>query len=249
MNNIFLIIVFFLVIVISVAVAKRYDFTNLQAIIYAPILFTLAVFLSKLAYFIDYGSWGGKYAYGAYLLMPIAIIPVCAILKIKYLRGADLAALLSIFLMVFGKLDCMMNACCTGIELFQLDSGTIIYFPSRTLESLTALAMSIIFYKLNLKIKHRGLIYGYFLIIYGIQRSFFEYFRIDIPEFRFGVQVAYLWCSVCIIFGILWLILMPIYKKKSVKFQAQIENEEAEIKLNKIRKNKEKQANQKSKSQ
>ncbi len=247
MNNIFLIIVFFLLIIISIAVSKCYDFSNVQAGIYAPILFGLAVFLSKFAYFIDYGSWGGKYAYGAYLLIPIAIIPVCMFLKINYLRGADLAALLSIFMMVFGKLDCMMNNCCTGMELFQLDSGTIIYFPSRTLESLTALAMSIAFYKLNFKVKHRGLIYGYFLIIYGIQRSFYEYFRIDIPEFRFGVQVAYLWCTVCVIFGVLWLVLMPIYKQKSVKFQTQIQQEEEQIKLNKIRKQKQKQAKQKRK--
>lgn len=247
MDNIFLIILVFVMIGLSTVIAVKYDFKVKQAVILSPTLFFLALFISKLTYYIDYGEWGGQYFYGTVMFFPIVIIPLCLLFKLNYLRAADFTALITIFMMVFGKLDCMMHGCCTGIQLFELSSGQIIYFPSRTLESLTALAMAILFYLLNYGIKHRGLIYGYFLIIYGVQRSFFEMFRIETPEYRFSIPVAYIWCAGCVILGIAWLILMPMYKKKSMKFQEQIKKEEDEYKLEKIRKNKQKQAQQRAK--
>lgn len=247
MENIFLVILFFLLIILSIVIAKKYGFSNVKAAILSPTLFLLAVLLSKFTYYVDYGVWEGKLFYGTVLFFPIVIIPLCLILKINYLRGTDFAALITIFMMVFGKMDCMMNGCCTGIELFELSSGQIIYFPSRTLECLTALAMSILFFLLNYKIKQRGMIYGYFLIIYGVQRSFYQVFRIATPEYRFGVPVAHIWCWGCVILGVVWLVLMPIYKKKSIKFQSQIEKEINDKKLEIIQKNKQKQAKQRAK--
>lgn len=209
---------------------RKYEFTAWKLVVFVPILVDLGLIAEKVLYYLNYGSWGGNYFYGITILLPIFGIPLVLLLRMNYLRAYDFAAPLSVFLLAFGKLNCMQEGCCTGKALFELSNGEIFYFPSRSAELIFALAMTVFFIWMNNNKKYHGQIYGYYCIIYAVQRIFFEEMRIEEAPTRFGLPVAEFWSIFIIFMGIAWILLVGQYKKKSKRWNNYVERRElAEI--------------------
>ncbi|MFI3142010.1 MAG: prolipoprotein diacylglyceryl transferase [Clostridia bacterium] len=254
-NSPFLIVGFIMALTYALRFRKHHGFSVLQMLIFIPVALGLDLLGERLLYFFNYGSWGGHFFYGGVMLLPLFIVPLILVLRMNYLKSTDLLAIVSMAVRWIAKIgNCgIIRGCCGGIELFEFN-GEMITFPSQVVEGLTLLVMGLLFIKLSKNEKYRGLIYGYYYIIYGITRAIFESLRIDEKVYQFGVPVAQFWCLIIIGLGIAWLILVPLYKKKSKRYIGIIEKEkqlEEELEkvedLEKIRKQKQKQAKQKSK--
>lgn len=215
-----------IVTLLIIAGRKLYGFPAWKLAIFVPVLVDCGLFSEKLLYYFNYGTWGGNYFYGITIFLPLFIILLALILRMNYLSACDLAAPLSVFLLAFGKMQCFLDGCCSGIALFEMSNGETFYFPSRSAEFVCALLMTALFIWLKTKPKNYGMVYGYYCIIYGVQRIFFEEMRIEEAPTRFGLPVAEFWSIFIIFMGIAWLLVVSQYKKKSKGYQKYLDKQE-----------------------
>lgn len=239
-------------IVVSIYKKDYFKLTNMQTIVLLVYALAMSQVFNRIIYFISYGSWGGHFFYGAALCMPLYLIPIVLLFKLNYLRTTDHIALVAIFMSAFGDLDCwLVSHCCGGMALFEMSNGEIFYFPSQVAEMIVQYIILFILIKLSRNPKTQGILFGWFFILYGIQRMGFDYLREIVPVHMFDVvRPATFWCTILVIWGILWVIFVPKTKAcQQLREQTAIDraNLAEEVKINKIRKQKQKQAKQKSK--
>lgn len=232
---------------------KRYfKLTNVQAAVLLIYALAMSQVFNRVIYYISYGEWGGHYFYGAAICMPLYLIPIVLILRLNYLRTTDHIALVAIFMSAFGDIDCaFISHCCGGMALFQMESGEWFFFPSQIVEMIVQFVIFYILIKLSLNPKTQGVLFGWFFILYGIQRMGLDYLRLEVPELMFGVvRPATFWCTLIVIWGVLWVIFVPKTKAcQKLREQTAIDRaaDAEKAKLNKIRKQKNKQVKQKTK--
>ncbi len=238
--------------VIAYALKERFmfKFEKWQAIVFPIVTTILGLISIRLLYYVNYGTFNGQFFYAAALTLPFYSYPVAKILKLNYFLAMDYAAIYCMLMTAFANLGLMINSLTQGtIEFFGLS------IPNTWVDCAAQFALAGLLVWLSKKREKRYLVYGWFYVIYGIQRIFSEQFRgIYSPEF-FGLNVATFWCLICIVLGIAWLILIPKYRLKS-KSYAKILEEEAQQdqqirqkeKLEKIRQQKQKIKKQKSHS-
>lgn len=249
-NSPFLIVGFIMALYYALTRKYRLGFKTYQIMIFIPLALVCDLFGERLLFFFNYGNWGGHYFYGGVMFLPIFIIPLILILRMNYLKTTDMLAVVAMLVRWIAKIgNCgLINGCCGGIELFEMSNGEVFCFPSQYVEGAVLLAIGIFLMKLSKNEKYRGLLYGYLLIIYGITRAIFESLRIAERVYLYGVAVAQFWCLILVILGVMWIVLVPLYKKKSKRYQVQIEQEKIDFEnkkkqeiINKLHKNKKKQ--------
>lgn len=237
-------------IVASIYKKEYFRLTNVQSAVLLVYALAMSQVFNRIIFYISYGEWGGHFFYGAAICMPLYLIPIVYVLRLNYLRTTDHIALVAIFMSAFGDIDCaFISHCCGGKALFEMSNGEIFYFPSQIAEMIVQFIIFFILIKLLKNPKTQGVLFGWFFILYGIQRMGFDYLRLEVPELMFGVvRPATFWCTLIVIWGILWVIFVPKTKacqqlrEDTVLYR---EQRAEQLKMEKIRKQKQKQAKQK----
>jgi prolipoprotein diacylglyceryltransferase len=160
-------------------------------------------------------KWGGTSFYGAVFGIPIVFLLISKLLKIRYAYIMDYCAPAGGAMLIAMKYRCISCGCCEGRVIRILEDGTEILFPSQLIELLIGAALCVVLVVLALKKNNKGVLYPYFLVMYGSTRFIMNFFRGDLTGRILFIPNGHLW-SICavLIGGVL------LYKHyKTVNFQ------------------------------
>lgn len=182
---------------------KKYPQLGIWKMALISVLLTFSgVAGALLMHYIESGSFRGTSFFGAILFVPIIMIPA-VLLKINYSTLMDLCAPAESLMLAFMKFDCMLRGCCIGKYLPSLG----FQFPSQIIEMIVTLIITAILVKIENRPDSHGMIYGWYLIIYGATRFVLNWFRYGIKPFVWILPAGNFWSLVAIAIGTRWLLL------------------------------------------
>lgn len=194
---------------------KWYSIQVWKAFPFALALVFTGVMASKIWFFIENWSWGGRSLYGAIAFSPLVFLLVAKLLRIKYLEALDFVAPGGCLTLALVKIQCLMDHCCEGMVLYIDENRIFVKFPSQTVEMVVFLILSVILVYMSYKQNFRNKIFPWFLFLYGITRFVLNSFRAELEIYALGMSAGHFWSLIALIIGAVWLIL--IAKKKEQK--------------------------------
>lgn len=166
-----------------------------------------------LLFFIENGWIGGTSFYGAVFFVPCLFVLAAKCLSLDYRWMTDLSAPAECIMLVVMKVQCLIHGCCGGRTIC-LANGTEFVFPSQTVELINALVIAVILILMSRKEKHRGKLYPWYMVIYGVSRFALNLLRGGTKPFALGLPAGNVWSLVAIITGALWLLVISRRKTK-----------------------------------
>lgn len=193
-----------------ILVSKKYAIKLWKAIVLTVFLTLSGTAGTYLMYYVENGRFGGLSFYGAVFFVPLFFVFVSLLLQIPYGKALDLCAVGECIMLALMKVHCLIGNCCTGRLLFVTGSGKSVYFPSRIVEMLVALAIFAVLLYNILKKQQCGIIYPEFLLLYGSTRFVLNIFREAWVVKQTWLPIGNIWSLVSILVGatiflIIWL--------------------------------------------
>ena len=203
---------FFVQLLFLLFYGKKYQLTKLQSAITVLIVYPLGYFWMLVLCWIENGfrGWGGNNIVRLYVYIPLIVLLVAKILKIKALTLDDFLAPSMALQQSIGHIVCPLVGCCQGYPFEEgiwnpkLDSYV---FPNQWLECIVSFLIFIILLYLAKKQHYqvKGQLYPIFLILFGITRFFLEFLR-DNEKLFLNISNLALHAAFMAIVGIIWLI-------------------------------------------
>ena len=168
---------------------------------------------------IETGGFGLSY-YGAVFLVPIAFAVVAFVLWMPYSKLLDLCVLGECMILALMRINCLISGCCAGRVLCTLNNGAELRFPNQIAELiLSLLLMSLLIYWAFRRPERRGLLYPWYMVLYGSARFVLNFLREEWalwdPSKRF--PMATIWSLVSVAIGLTWIFLKKRYDRKRSK--------------------------------
>ena len=160
--------------------SKWYTVGKVKTILAAVCLTICGVLGTYLWFWLETGGrWSGRSFYGAVFLVPVMFLAVAPMLRIQYARLMDMCAPAECIMLVLMKILCLLEGCCGGMLLYTAADGTPVLFPSQMVELANAAILCGVLLWLSRKEKQRGLIYPWYLFLYGATRFILNFFRAE----------------------------------------------------------------------
>lgn len=194
---------------------KWYGNTFYQSIVVSAAIIITGFIGSKLLFFFENGQWDGLSFFGAVYLAPFVFVYVAKWLHLDYLHSLDFCATAGCFILAFLKVQCMVDGCCGGVNLYMNADRVYVRFPSQIVEFASALVLAFVMMFLSQKEKYRRKIYPTTLVTYGFLRFVLNLFRDDWARAKnmgLPVPIGCIWAILSVVIGITWLV---IAKRKS----------------------------------
>lgn len=192
--------------------SKWYAITKWKTVLAALCLTVCGVLGTYLWFWVETGGrWSGRSFYGAVFLVPVMFLAVAPMLRMTYARLMDLCAPAECIMLVLMKVLCLLDGCCGGMLLYTTENGTEIYFPSQMVELVNAAVLCGVLLWLSRKEKHRGLIYPWYLLLYGATRFVLNFFR---AESNLKLTNGGIWSLLAIAIGGCFLLICNCRRKK-----------------------------------
>ena len=180
-------------------------------------------------------NFGQQNMVRTYVFAPLIFVIDCFVFKIDYRKISDMHAIWPMLLHGISHFACLIPDCCEGYcylegtkmyEISQMLTGTN-KFPNQIFESVAALIigaiMFFIAYKKNFRLN--GRLFYVMLIVYGINRFFWEFLRnndkvivfgemTNAESGLFGISDLSFYCIAMIAVGVAFLIAFHIQDKK-----------------------------------
>lgn len=193
--------------------AVHYGIAWWKGIITTVLLTVFGVIGTILIYYVEYGQFGGTSFFGAVFLVPIAFALVSLILRMPYTRVLDLCTIGLCVTMALLRFNCATKGCCGGRVLF----GDW-RFPSQMVELVVGLSLAALFvYWIYCAPRRHGLIYPWFMVLYGAIRSVLNLLRqewVDYLELAKPFPRGMIWSALSLVIGLVWLWLAYHHRKK-----------------------------------
>ena len=176
---------------------------------------------------------GGVVYYGGVLLGIPAMLWFCRRRKLDWWRTADMCAAPGAAGLAFGRVGCLLAGCCHGDALpeslapwgIELSSGQVparlvgeMLYPAQIAESLIALIITVVLYRLRRFKRFDGLLFVAFLVLYGIWRPINEAFRADDQRGAHAGLTTSQWISLVLV--VVALSLVPYLWKRRLRPKA-----------------------------
>lgn len=180
----FVLAVILCVSVTMVLTGKKYQIKTYKLLIMSLCLSIIAYESSALMAMIENGI--GLSLFGGLLFSPIFMIPIGLLLRVKLTDMWDLCAPAGALALSAAKINCFVNGCCSGRFLYYAGPDKYpVYFPSQIVECLNTLILFAILIRFVNREKHRGVLYPWAMIYYGITRFGLTFLR--------GRREAFVW--------------------------------------------------------
>lgn len=180
----------------------KYQLPMWKAIPISIISTLVGVCSIKLMVYIESGSWNGQSFFGAVLFAPIIMCLVARVFRIKTMDLLDICAPAECGMLIFQKVNCIVNGCCEGRIIFHDQHGVGVQFPSQTVECITAVILLWIFLCMIQEGRNHGKVYFWYMILYGCARFILNLFRETIP-FVWILPAGNFWSIISIIIGLI----------------------------------------------
>ena len=198
----------------------RYKVKAWKSIPVAVILTVTGTLSTYVWFFVEASWWGGRSYYGAVFLVPVAFLIIAKIMSVPYKELMDFCAPAECVMLAIMKYQCFIDGCCGGMILNVAENGDITYFPSQIVELCNALLLMIVLMILAFQSKHRGKIYGWYLLLYGVSRFILNWFRESNEPLIMGLPDGNVWSLLAIFIGLLWLFDLRITIVKANKIES-----------------------------
>ena len=182
-----------------------YGIKRWKSIIVAASLVLVGIFGSQIWYFVENGNFGGRSFYGVIFLAPIVFFAVSKIMQTPYGHTMDLVAPSGCLVLALVKIQCLRDGCCNGYVMYIDENRFYVRFPSQLVEMVVFLIISAILFCMARKVKFRGKIFPWFLVLYGGSRFFLDFLRDTTPSYLFGLSAGSFWSMIAFGIGLIWL--------------------------------------------
>lgn len=171
------------------------------------VLLTLAGTIGTYLWFaLENSFFGGTSFIGAIVFVPLAFLGIAKLLRVPYPYLMDFCAPAECIMLVLMKINCFRSGCCGGRELYVSAEGVSVYFPSQIAEAVNALLVFAVLMILAYRRKQRGLIYLWYLVLYGATRFILNWFRDGLTPFLIYLPIGNFWALCSLIVGTLMLV-------------------------------------------
>jgi len=195
---------------------KWYSVPSWKSIIISVILVLTGVVGSEIWYFVENFEFGGRSFYGAIVFSPIVFLPMSKVLHIPYSKIMDFVAPAGCMTLALVKLQCLRDGCCIGKILYLDENYMYVRFPSQIAEMIAFLIIAVVLLYMSSKVKFRGKIFPWFLVLYGGVRFFLDFMRDVESPYLLGLSAGSFWSLFSLIIGVIMLIIM---RKKRIMQQ------------------------------
>ncbi len=180
-------------------------------------------------------NFGSQNMIRTYVFAPIIFVIVCAVFKISYRKVSDMHAIWPMLLHGVSHLACIREGCCGGFayvdgslacDIATSMTGTNM-LPNQLFESLAALIIGAVMFLIAWKKKFNlnGRLFYVMIIVYGINRFFWEFLRDnskiivfgemkDAVNGSFGLSNLSFYCIAMVVVGVAFLIAFHVQDKK-----------------------------------
>ncbi len=159
---------------------RSYSFPVWKIAVSAFLLTVIGVAGAYLMAFVESGKFnGGRSFYGALFLAPVLIWPVAKVLKLPYGKLLDICAPAECIMLALLKAKCRIDGCCFG--RIMTIGGNSFRFPSQIVECAAAIVLMVVLIIILKKKKWIGLIFPWYMVLYGFSRLIFNQFRETSP--------------------------------------------------------------------
>ena len=204
--NVFMVIGMFLMFFcICAANMLSYRFPIWKIAVSAVLLTIIGLIGARSMAWLEVGVWNGRSFYGAVFLVPVMMLPVSKVLKVRYGFLMDICAPAGCIMNALLKIKCKIDDCCYGRIFFTENSG--FRFPSQIVECIAAIILMLILIFMVYRRKQEGLIYPWFMILYGIVRFILNLFRETTPWIG-PLPSGNFWSLISIAVGVIAIILL-----------------------------------------
>lgn len=201
-------------IVFLILYRKAYGFSFKRAVLIAVITYPFLFFMMYFITWAEYGfkGWGANNIVRIYMWAPLLMLPFAKLFKVPYGKLCDYFAPSFSLSHAIGHLACPFVGCCQG---FPCSWGIynpeyhIRLFPIQPLESLGALILwwYLIVYARKKGYECRGKVLALFLILYGLSRFVFEFFR-DNTKLFWSISELAIWAFLAFVVGLVMLVII-----------------------------------------
>lgn len=196
--------------------AVRYGIAWWKGIITTVLLTVFGLIGTILIFYVETGRFGGTSFFGAVFFVPIAFALVSLILRMPYTKVLDLCTIGLCVTMALLRFNCRMSGCCGGRVLF----GDL-RFPSQMVELTVGLGLAALFvYWIYRKPCFHGIIYPWFMVLYGAIRSVLNFLRqewVDHLELAKPFPRGMIWSALSLVIGSVWLCLVYRHRQRKAK--------------------------------
>lgn len=179
----------------------------------------IAVFLmpagyygAKLMFCIEAGYWSGRSLYGAIFLVPVVMLPVGKLLKLRYGELMDVCSPAGCVMFAVLKVKCVIDGCCAG-RLITI-GGKQLIFPSQKVEGVVFLIIMAVVILMIFSKKYHTLVYPWFMVIYGVLRFFLNLLRETTPWIG-PLPAGNFWSLISIAIGTIVIVCVKRNSKKA----------------------------------
>lgn len=161
---------------------KFFGVSPIRSVLLVLIVYPSVVLWMYIQFWIETGNFGGNNIVRCFVYMPLFAIPAAKILKLNWKQACDLLAPATCVVHSVSHWGCIFAGCCRGYPsswgIYNVPTR-MVCFPSQPLEAITAaLIVGVILWREKKNnYKTDGLSMPVMLILFGITRFFWEFFR------------------------------------------------------------------------
>ncbi|MBO4698723.1 prolipoprotein diacylglyceryl transferase [bacterium] len=187
----------------------------LFAVLIVPFVFSIIMITSKI------DTRGGFNWVRAVVFIPAAIYLLCLSVDMSFTKTMDFLAPCAALHHGIAHVFCIFNGCCHGYpSTFGIwnNRQQDYLFPVQLFESATSLLIFwyMIRYAKKKNYKVHGISYAQYLFLFGLTRTFWEFFRNN-TRIRWQISVFQYYSFAAFVFGVIWLG-VTFYLKKNPDF-------------------------------
>ena len=164
------------------------------------LLLPVGVFGTRLMRLIESGTWNGYSFYGAVFLVPVIMTILSKVLSMDTGKLLDTCAPAGCVMLALMKVNCIITGCCYGRMIRFGRSGMAVRFPSQITELIAGLILLVVILKIIYSEKQQGIVYAWFLFLYGSSRFLLNLLRETSP-FLLGLSAGCFWSVLAVLIG------------------------------------------------
>ncbi len=130
----------------------------------------------------------------------------------------DLCAPAECVMLSIMKAKCVVDGCCAGRVLFMSEAGELVRFPSQLVELIVAYLLCWMLVTMSYRKAFRGIVYPWYLILYGATRFVLNFFRDEWAQYDGGmIPLGTVWSVCAVAIGLAWIAIEKKRRKETAK--------------------------------
>lgn len=200
---------------------KAYGLSFKRAALISGITYPFLFLSMYIITWAEYGftNWGANNVVRVYMWTPLLLLPFSKLFKVPHTKLWDYFAPSFALSQAVGHIGCPFEGCCYGYPCSWGIYNPILHerlFPIQWVECLGAFLLwwYLIVYARKKGYEGRGKVLALFLILYGLSRFVFEFFR-DNTKLFWGISELAIWAFLAFVTGCMMLLIINRRQKKN----------------------------------